>query len=49
MTSVFWTYDTFENNFKSNLKLENYFNEISLSLSDKYFSFKYFQKTDFVR
>ena len=48
MTSVVWTYDTFENNLEINHRLEKYFNESSSLDSDEHFSFKFFLKFDFV-
>ena len=49
MTTVVWTYDTFENNFEINHKLENKFKESSSLVSEEYFSFKNFVKINFVR
>ena len=49
MTTVVWTYDTFENNFEINHKLEKKITESSLFVSDVYFSFKNFLKINFVR
>ena len=44
MSSVVWTYDTFEINFGINHNFENYLKEICWICSDQPFSFKYFLK-----
>ena len=49
MTSVVWIYDTLENNFEINHRLEKYFKESYYLVSDEYFFFKYFLNFAFVR
>ena len=49
VTSVVWTYDTYENNLGNDYKLKKYLKRSCWLVSDKDFSFKYFLKTVFVR
>ena len=49
MTSVVWTYDTFENNFQINHKFEKYLKGSFQLVSDQHFFFKYFLKNVFAR
>ena len=46
LTSVVWTYNTFDNNFVINYKLENHLKETCLSVSNQYLSFEYYLNTD---
>ena len=48
LTSVVWTYDTFENNFRLNNKITKYLKESFGSGFGEHFSFKYFLKNTLV-